>query len=632
MRKLSKISRYNNLVSYFSLFIIAIFIRGYFILSTNEVLNADESLMMLISKHISELRDFPIFHYGSSYLGTLDNYLSVIFIKIFGLNVISLRLTSVFLSLVLILVSIKLVKNILGETEGFIAGLYLSIPPLFMLMWNVRFFIGYLDILILGNIIYLILLDFVFKYDDLNTKGRISKISVMGFVSGIGLWCHFLFIVYIITFFIFLFFTVIYKKDSLKGILNLKYIFTYLFTFFTGVLPVLIFNLKHSNKNSLGFFSSQIKMYSNSLKNLTIGLYNFVFSNGLSLLGFSPPWKTFRPQFTVSLHKPVIIIFQSLLILFFLSIIYIFFLNKIRNNRLLRFIWILLMLSSVLTIVFMIYGYDWDKLMYPQRLFLEKLSLNFMLYEMTNLKILLYLIFILPVIFLMIIKKKQIADLFKNPTTSIKNSGIFLMVIHMLVLSLLYFLSTRALNRSPRFLFPIYTVLPFLVALIFKGLRKYSKVAAISFIIFLIGINLLVTISIKPINVYKPIPYVNIKRMPNSYKPIISFLLKKDIYNIYSFYWTGFPIVFNSKEKIYSVDRSSRIPEYKRRVEKSKKIAFVFWHTIGHWREFEGSLVKNKIHFVRSNIKGFLCYYDIDIIRLRKSPVWKDIRYIISIP
>jgi len=153
-----------KLIKYFVLTFLAFFLRAYFILSTNEVFNADESLIMLMSKHIAEFRKFPIFHYGNSYLGTLDNYISIVFIKLFGINVFSLRFTSTLLSIIFIFTTMWLTRKISGEKASFIAGLYVAIPPLFLLMWHVRFFIGYVDILILGNIFYILLLKLVLDF------------------------------------------------------------------------------------------------------------------------------------------------------------------------------------------------------------------------------------------------------------------------------------------------------------------------------------------------------------------------------------------------------------------------------------------------------------------------------------
>jgi hypothetical protein len=619
-------------VGYFILMFIALFIRGYFIISVDEVLNADESLIMIMSKHIAELKDFPIFHYGNSYLGTLDNYISMIFTKIFGLNVLSLRITSVFLSLILILVTIKLVKSILGETEGLIAGLYLSLPPIFMLTWNVRFFIGYLDILILGNILYMELLNLLFNYDNLNSKKKMLKISLLGFISGIGLWCHFLFVVYIITSFVFLIVLSVFKREVFGKIIILKNMVSYLFMFFIGFSPVLIFNLKHLNNNSLGFIASQARMYAEPLNNLIIGLYNFIFSNGLTLFGFIPPWETFRPQFTVVLHKPIIVIFKSILVLIFSVIFYILLKKIVKRNRLIKVSLLMLISLSLLTVVLMIYGYDWSKLIYPQKLFLEKLSINFMLSEMANPKVLLYLIFILPIFYLFIKEKRRIKIIFNNFENSVKKTGIILLLLHVLILILLYFLSKRSINRSPRFIFPLYTFLPFFIALIFTKLKKYSKLAAVFFIFVLVLINGMVDLSVKPINLYKPIPYVNTRRIPDSYKQIIGFLKKKKIFNVYSYYWVGFPIVFNSGERIYSIDKGSRIHKYKERVERSKRVAFIFLSSFNYWNDFEFLLKKNKIDYKRQKIEGFMCYYDIDIGKLKRLPIWKDIMFILSLP
>lgn len=280
----------------------------------------------------------------------------------------------------------------------------------------------------------------------------------------------------------------------------------------------------------------------------------------------------------------------------------------------------------------MIYGCNWSKIIYHQRLFIEKLSLPFMLYEMKNPKILLYFLYLLPLLFIIIKEKEKIKETFEAPFISIKRMGFLLLIIHLLVLFSLYLQSARSLNRSPRFLFPLYTFLPFLVALIYKELKKYSDKIAALFVSVIILLNLGIDFTVKPRDVYKPIPYVYIKKMLDSYKPIITFLLKKRIYNIYSFYWIGFPIIFNSKEKIYSVDRSSRIKDYLERVNNSDKVAFVFWNTIGHWKEFETYLIRSKINFARKNIKGFLCYYDIDVVKLRKLRMWKDILFVISLP
>ncbi len=617
-----------NILFYLSV-LSAFFLRLYFVLKTNEVLNADESLIMIISKHIAEFKDFPVFHYGNSYLGTLDNYISVIFVKIFGLNVISLRLTPIFLSLIFIFTTKKLVEIILNKKGAIISAFYIAFPPIFLLMWNIRMFIGYIDILILGDILYLILLKLIINYESLNSKQRIIKFSFLGFISGLGMWCHFLFIVYILTAIIFFVISYFNKKD-IVNLISIKNIAGFIFFALIGFSPVLFFNIQHFGKSS-GFIKHQAIMYSNFMNNLAIGVYNFVFSDSLTLFGFSPPWNTFRINFKIGLHKPIIIIIQSFLV--FIISIMLFLLFKKKKYKWISYLFLTTSFLSLLTIVLLIYGYNWNKIIYPQRLFIPKLSLNFMFYEITNPRLLLFLIFILPIIFIYFKEQKRIYRIFINFTDSYKKSGIILFLIHIIVLFSLFLFSSRAVERSPRYLFPLYSFIPFFVAILFTGLEKHSKKLSIIFITFLLSINLIIDFSVKPINMYKPLHYINIAKTPDSYKKVINELLSKKIYNIYSPYWQGFPIVFNSGEKIIAVDKGSRIPEYLKRVNHAKKVAFVFFksHAI-YYKRFERILENNNFFFKRDKIGGFIIYYDINILKLRKSPVWRKIIFILGLP
>ena len=306
--------------------------------------------------------------------------------------------------------------------------------------------------------------------------------------------------------------------------------------------------------------------------------------------------------------------------------------KKLNKFKLLRFFLILIGFISIVTIVLIIYGYEWKKIIYTQRLFMEKLSLNYILYEIFNPKLLLYFIFLLPIIYIMIKEKEKIMQVFNNFNLSIKNAGILLLFLHTVVLLSLYLFSSRSIVRAPRFIFPLYTVIPFLVALIYDRLAKNHKIAAIVFVGFLIGINLQMYLFVKHQDIYKPIQYLAINKTVNSYEPLIDYLLKKKIYYIYSPYWVGFPIVFNSGEKIISVEGRSRVIEYIKKIDREKRVAFVFHHKIRHWQEFEVLLKRGKFFFSKEKVRNFLVYYNLEIEKLRNSKAWKQIVRILLLP
>ncbi|HET7640974.1 MAG TPA: hypothetical protein VFK47_19855, partial [Ktedonobacteraceae bacterium] len=74
--------------------------------------NSDESTYGLMALHIASLKDFPIFLWGSSYLGTFEAYLGAVMFHLFGVSVFTLRLGTM-LEFALFLVSMYFLASLL---------------------------------------------------------------------------------------------------------------------------------------------------------------------------------------------------------------------------------------------------------------------------------------------------------------------------------------------------------------------------------------------------------------------------------------------------------------------------------------------------------------------------------------
>lgn len=201
-----------------------------------EIANGDEAVFGIMAKHISELKEFPIYLWKAHYAGTLNSYIGAFLFKIFGISGLVYRFSAFFFFIPLVFVIYHLGKNILNEELGLISAIFIAIPPSLINYFSI--FVGgvYLEGLFFGSLIFLLALLILFPENFI--KSRLNLFFVLGLVSGIGLWLSPQVIPFFISVLI-LFFIKDRKFFVSKNFLIL------IISFFIGYLPALIYNFKY---------------------------------------------------------------------------------------------------------------------------------------------------------------------------------------------------------------------------------------------------------------------------------------------------------------------------------------------------------------------------------------------------
>lgn len=218
----------------------AALIRATYLLAPH--MDSDQAVFGLAGWHV--LRgEFPIFQWGVHYMGTLQSYMDALFFAFFGLNRYVLNAVPLALSLVFIVVTYFLGKELVNRQTGLIAALLSAIGPYYLVLHGAWARHGYLETMIFGSL--LILLTTKICYGSPEKKKFLFL--WFGFVAGIAWWTNFLIVYYFIPCGFFLFW-------SDKKIFFQKNFYWLLLAFFIGSAPFWVYNFKHSFVSLTIFF------------------------------------------------------------------------------------------------------------------------------------------------------------------------------------------------------------------------------------------------------------------------------------------------------------------------------------------------------------------------------------------
>ena len=81
---------------------IAILARsGIFIFRDQSYFDADQAVIGLMGKHLSDLRAFPLFLYGQNYILAVEAWMAALSFKLFGVSIAALKLPLLGINLVI---------------------------------------------------------------------------------------------------------------------------------------------------------------------------------------------------------------------------------------------------------------------------------------------------------------------------------------------------------------------------------------------------------------------------------------------------------------------------------------------------------------------------------------------------
>nr|MBN1228489.1 hypothetical protein [Anaerolineae bacterium] len=146
--------------------------------------NSDEGVMTVMSRHI--LRgEFPIFHYGQSYMGTVENLLMAASFLILGQTVFTARIGVILLYSLGVVgttywLSYRISQNRFAATA---AALLVAIPPVMITLYTSVSLGAWIAILVIDNLVY-------YLGWDILTGGKtgLGWWVLVGLLAGVGWW------------------------------------------------------------------------------------------------------------------------------------------------------------------------------------------------------------------------------------------------------------------------------------------------------------------------------------------------------------------------------------------------------------------------------------------------------------
>ncbi len=178
----------------FSIVLAAFALRLFLLLTCFTGLHADDAFPGLIAVHILK-GVFPNLQWEYQYGGAFFSYLAAANLKLFGISILSFKLTTFPLLLVNMFFTCKLAARLHGRATGLLTGLLFAISPMFVTLFTVDR-TNYHDTFAFGALI-------LYLTDSMSRRApadkRMAPYAFLGFVSGFAFWVFPLIVPYILT-------------------------------------------------------------------------------------------------------------------------------------------------------------------------------------------------------------------------------------------------------------------------------------------------------------------------------------------------------------------------------------------------------------------------------------------------
>jgi hypothetical protein len=622
-------------------------------------LDADESVILLMAMRIARLEDLPVFHYGNSYLGSMDAFLAAAMMKLGGISAPAGRTVSVLLSGLLAVSSFHLGRRIGGAAAGWIAGFYTALGPALLVIWGSKLHLGYLDIVILGNFLFLILLGGEAPERRGPARGR-WRALIVGLTIGVGLWCHVLFLPYILSAVAFLLLAnasrekrrsfPIGRADLLRGVAG----------FSIGALPLLIYNVAHRGA-TFEMLTRGVAREEGAAVSLASGLYNLLAVGLPAIMGAAPPWRFYRAGFSMVLPAPLA---QAILLSVGLAISMAFLVLANRWPRrgseagsrasgktgalarafLPGALWVAILLFAI-GLASTLFSIDWDLRTWEVGPGLPSLPFRLALQELGDTGMLSYLIFA-PLLLLVpaLLAPGENAPAAHEAGGSARavstgegspllSRGVRLLVIHAIISCALYAGTSYGITRSPRFLFPLYSSLPVLFAVAMVEMNRRWRHLGHLWTAGTLGAHLLVLLSFPSIQALQPLHYVESRHAPTDYGRLARKVEELGARDVYATYWTGFPLAFESRGRIrVSTGGRGRVAEFDREVAAAADPVFVYLGDRFDEIAFRSFLDRAGLPYQIREVPPFRILHGLDMDRLRSPDLWPVVLRLLSYP
>ncbi|HEX2923841.1 MAG TPA: glycosyltransferase family 39 protein, partial [Chloroflexota bacterium] len=185
-------ARTRVLLSLLAVIVAAAALRLFLLAGPQTELEADEAIVGLMARHILH-GERPLFYYMQPYMGSLEAYLIAALFALFGSSTFVLKLVPMLGALLFVALLFVTGYRLRGLTAAIIAGLFGALPPAFLAIWSLKARGGYIEILVMGQLLILMTM-------DLGKRGEIGwgRGFLIGAIAGLGLWTNPLIAVYLI--------------------------------------------------------------------------------------------------------------------------------------------------------------------------------------------------------------------------------------------------------------------------------------------------------------------------------------------------------------------------------------------------------------------------------------------------
>jgi len=212
---------------------VAVLSRGLFLFLTDFGIDGDEAIVGLMAKHISEGREIPTFYYGQHYMGSLEAILVALAFKTCGIFNFSLKLVPVCFSIILVPLMFYLGKTLFNSITGRFCAFLVACPPFMLLIWSTKARGGFIELIVLGGLALLILLNWL-------KKPSYIKTIFIGLVLGLAWWVNNQAIYFMLPTALWMF--LYFYKSIFKLFLHVVF---GCMSFLVGGLPFWLYNLQH---------------------------------------------------------------------------------------------------------------------------------------------------------------------------------------------------------------------------------------------------------------------------------------------------------------------------------------------------------------------------------------------------
>ncbi len=214
----------------------------------------DYGTASLMSWHILEGREFPLYFYGFAYIGALGAYVGAGAFALFGPSLLSLCIAMLPFSLLWIVATYLLFRRLAGEWAGVIAAAVVAFAPTVVMHYSFVPLIGYPPTFAFGTLI----LYLGVRLNDGDLTGRAEWLCVLGLglLAGLAFWTNSLSVPYLVVGFGLLLTHVVKSRFNRALLLKLAAAFV---LFAAALLPVIVTALQRGLTIMFGHWPSSLR-------------------------------------------------------------------------------------------------------------------------------------------------------------------------------------------------------------------------------------------------------------------------------------------------------------------------------------------------------------------------------------